>query len=35
MDQIQHKFVQVQGLKLHVAEIGAGKNPTHSSQQLS
>lgn len=24
MDQIQHKFVQVQGLKLHVAEIGAG-----------
>lgn len=24
MDQIQHQFVQVQGLKLHVAEIGAG-----------
>ncbi|KAJ6725039.1 BIFUNCTIONAL EPOXIDE HYDROLASE 2-LIKE ISOFORM X1 [Salix viminalis] len=24
MDQIQHKFVQVQGLKHHVAEIGAG-----------
>lgn len=35
MDPIQHKFVQVQGLKLHVAEIGAGKNPAHSSQQLS
>ncbi|XP_011047830.1 PREDICTED: bifunctional epoxide hydrolase 2-like isoform X1 [Populus euphratica] len=24
MEQIQHKLVQVQGLKLHVAEIGAG-----------
>ncbi|KAJ6416564.1 hypothetical protein OIU84_002426 [Salix udensis] len=24
MDQVQHKFVQVQGLKHHVAEIGAG-----------
>ncbi|XP_048323619.2 uncharacterized protein LOC125420735 [Ziziphus jujuba] len=26
MDQIQHKFIQVQGLKLHVAEIGTGPN---------
>ena len=34
MDQIQHKFVQVQGLKHHVAEIGAGKNPIHSSQHF-
>ncbi|CAL1397931.1 unnamed protein product [Linum trigynum] len=24
MDQIQHKFVEVQGLKLHLAEIGTG-----------
>ncbi|KAF8033059.1 hypothetical protein BT93_D1831 [Corymbia citriodora subsp. variegata] len=26
MDQIQHKFIEVQGLKLHVAEIGSGPN---------
>ncbi|PON96091.1 Epoxide hydrolase-like [Trema orientale] len=26
MDQIQHKFVEVQGLKLHVADIGTGPN---------
>lgn len=24
MDQIQHKFIQVRGLKLHIAEIGTG-----------
>ncbi|XP_010052342.2 epoxide hydrolase A [Eucalyptus grandis] len=26
MDQIQHKFIEVKGLKLHVAEIGSGPN---------
>ncbi|XP_022142308.1 bifunctional epoxide hydrolase 2-like isoform X2 [Momordica charantia] len=26
MEQIQHKFIQVRGLKLHVAEIGTGSN---------
>ncbi|XP_039167499.1 AB hydrolase superfamily protein YfhM isoform X1 [Eucalyptus grandis] len=26
MEQIQHKFIEVQGLKLHVAEIGSGPN---------
>ncbi|XP_039166633.1 uncharacterized protein LOC104442656 [Eucalyptus grandis] len=26
MGQIQHKFIEVQGLKLHVAEIGSGPN---------
>ncbi|KAF8031296.1 hypothetical protein BT93_D0481 [Corymbia citriodora subsp. variegata] len=26
MDQIQHKFIEVQGLKHHVAEIGSGPN---------
>ncbi|OWM77493.1 uncharacterized protein LOC116208119 [Punica granatum] len=26
MDEIQHRFIEVQGLKLHVAEIGAGLN---------
>ncbi|EXB82801.1 Epoxide hydrolase 2 [Morus notabilis] len=26
MDQIQHKYVEVEGLKLHVAEIGTGPN---------
>ncbi|KAL5575458.1 hypothetical protein UlMin_017157 [Ulmus minor] len=26
MDEIEHKFIQVQGLKLHVAEIGTGPN---------
>ena len=28
MDQVQHKFVDVGGLKLHVAEIGTGQKPT-------
>ncbi|XP_056175708.1 uncharacterized protein LOC115686596 isoform X2 [Syzygium oleosum] len=27
MDQIQHKFIEVQDLKLHVAEIGSGHQP--------
>lgn len=31
MDEIQHKFVEVDGLKLHVAEIGTGKNPLLTS----
>ena len=31
MDQIQHKFIDVaRGLKLHLAEIGCGHNPTQS-----
>ena len=28
MDQVQHKFVDVGGLKLHVAEIGTGQKET-------
>ncbi|KAM7525110.1 hypothetical protein LguiA_015012 [Lonicera macranthoides] len=27
MDQIQHKYIEVKGLKLHVAEIGAASSP--------
>ncbi|CAI9756503.1 unnamed protein product [Fraxinus pennsylvanica] len=27
MDQIEHKYVEVNGLKLHVAEIGSGSSP--------
>ncbi|XP_048438304.1 LOW QUALITY PROTEIN: bifunctional epoxide hydrolase 2-like [Pyrus x bretschneideri] len=28
MEQIQHKYITVQGLKLHVADIGTGPNVT-------
>lgn len=27
MDQIEHKYVEANGLKLHVAEIGSGSSP--------
>lgn len=34
MEQIQHQYVEVSGLKLHVAELGTGEEQTLCSDTI-